>query len=142
MRADAERFLLSLKGADQMALDTVAAMAVYWAAYHASKGRDLYSMESWLLGEKLFPMELVSSIKTLQESGSASSVPGLMVWLHSARALLYPDLRLGGRNIWSELAKATSDAQDLADEVAMANGKFPIVNLISQVPMGLEPLAR
>lgn len=142
MRDDADRFLVSLKGADQMALDTVAATAAYWASYYASKGRDLYSMESWLLSHKLFPVELVSSIKTLQKSGSASSAPGLMVWLHSARALLYPDLRLGGRNIWSELAKASPDAQGLADELAAATGRFLIVCHVSQVPSGLEPLDR
>ena len=142
MRADAERFLVSLQGAEQEVLDVIAGTTIYWASFYAAKGREMYSMELWLPREKLFPVELVSSIKTLQKGGGSSSATGLMVWLHSARALLYPDLRLAGRNIWSELAKATSDAQDLADEVAMANGKFPIVNLISQIPMGLEPLAR
>jgi len=142
MRADAERFLVSLQGAEQMALDAVAATTIYWASFYAAKGRDLYAMALWIPGEKLFPVELVSSIKALQKGGGQSSATGLMVWLHSARALLYPELRLAGRNIWSELAKATPDAQTLADEVAAANGQFAIINLISQVPVGLEPLDR
>lgn len=142
MRDEADRFLVSLKGADQGALDVVAATTLYWASFYASKGRDLYAMELWLPKEMLFPTEIVSSIKALQKGGGQSSVPGLMVWLHSARALLYPELRLAGREIWAELEKATPDGQALAEELAAANGKFPIVSSISQIPFGLERLDR
>ncbi len=148
-REEAQRFLDSLRGAEDGVVDMASATAMYWAAYYQAKGTDLYEMEAWIEDKLLFPMELGSGIKELQKSGSSASAVGLMVWLHSARALMYPELRMLGRDIWSELVKASEEADDMADEMVSAAQSTTGVPLIlsfktdrHRVPMGLGPITR
>lgn len=142
MADDADRFLISLKGADQQALDVILAAAMHWAAYYDKKGRDLYRMEEWIHSNIAFPMELVATIKAMQRQGTPASATGLMVWLHSARAVIYPDIRLYGRQIWAELAKSTDESDFLAVDMATASGVSSYLPSRFDVPLGLEPISR
>jgi len=95
-----------------------------------------------------FPVEVGQMIKAQQKQNTTSSTPGLMVWLFSARALLEPQLRLTGREVWAELARATDLSEALADEMRRAtimNGALEISDRIFDkdlVPLGLENLER
>lgn len=140
-REEATRFLDSLRGADIGVIDMISAQAIYWANFYYAEGLDLYDMEGWIMSNMMFPAQLVSNIKTLQRDGSMSNV-GLQVWLHSSRALLYPELRVFGRDIWAELAKATPDARAMADEMHMQTRLLPEYLDPQKVPSGLEKLSR
>ncbi|ODT74489.1 MAG: hypothetical protein ABS76_36880 [Pelagibacterium sp. SCN 64-44] len=140
-REEATRFLDSLRGIDQDGLDSIAALAWFWAQKYAETGLDLYEMDSWLSQRMFFPTELVKSIKVLQRDRSASGV-GLHVWLHSARALMYPELRVYGRDIWAQLAKASPEATSLAIQFYQQAGMRFGETDPSRVPTGLEPLNR
>jgi hypothetical protein len=142
-REEASRFLESLRGADQAVLDMSLATAMYWACFYlAKRNKNLYEMAIWIDGEMLFPMTLISDIKALQRNGTPASAVGLHVWVHSARALLYPELRLLGRNIWSELGKADLKCRDITVAVCQQAGIFPIFVDPTLVPAGLEELDR
>ena len=117
---------------------------MFWAAFYGNKGRDLYSMENWinLKENALFPLELGQSIKGLQKQGTTLVVPGLMVWLFSARALLHPDQRFFGRELWKELARSSFESEGIAIDFARNMGlKIDGINAM-KVPYGLESLSR
>ncbi|MBJ3784496.1 hypothetical protein [Devosia sediminis] len=140
-REEAVRFIDSLRGIDQDGLDSIAALAWFWAQKYSETGIDLYEMESWLPQRLMFPVELGRSIKVLQRDRSASGV-GLHVWLHSARALMYPELRIYGREIWGHLAKASPEATSLAIQFYQQAGMRFGETDPGRVPTGLEPLNR
>ncbi|WP_103224039.1 hypothetical protein [Roseibium marinum] len=143
-RREADNFLVSLKGADQLALDVVSAATMSYAAYFEAKGRDVYRMALWIEDKEqmMFPLEIGQMIKAQQKQKTTSSTPGLMVWLFSARALLEPQLRLSGRDIWSQLSKSSEESEVLASEmcVAMNLSHSPFDRHL--VPIGLEQLQR
>lgn len=141
-REEASRFLDSIRGADQGVIDMTMATTMYWACFYAGKNKNLYEMESWIDAEKLFPVELISNIKTLQRNGTPASAVGLHVWVHSARALMHPELRLMGRYIWSELTKANVGCREITYEVCEKAGILPVFTNPLQVPYGLEELSR
>ena len=142
MRDEATRFLNSLRGADQEALDAISASTMFWHTHYQRKEIDLYDMGSWIIDDIAFPIELNKLIKALQRDGNPASTVGLQVWLHSARALTYPDLRIYGRDIWTELTKATEEAEDFAEEMCEQAG-FDVMEIDrEEVPVGLEKLDR
>ena len=142
MRDEATRFLNSLTGADQEALDAISASTMFWHTSYQRKGLDLYDMGSWIIDDIAFPIELNKLIKALQRDGNPASTVGLQVWLHSARALTYPDQRIYGRNIWNELTKATEEAEELAEELCEAVSYDLMEHDRKRVPVGLEKLDR
>ena len=84
-------------------------------------------------------------IKQAQRRGNPVAASGLMVWLHSLRALNAPELRDGGREMWAELSRgfphvevALSQTDEMfgfdttnSDEIPLSSFRF--------VPVGLEP---
>jgi hypothetical protein len=144
VKYETERFTMSLKGADVDVLNMVCGTAMLWATFYKAKGYDFYEMEDWI-GKKehmMFPTQLVSHIKTLQEQKTFSSVPGVVVWLSSLRALRHPELRIYGRQIWQELQNCTFEAENISIELSAHMGlKNSICNRL-RVPTGLEPLSR
>ncbi|MBJ6986072.1 hypothetical protein [Devosia sp. MC521] len=68
------RFVDSLRGINQERLDSIAALAWFWAQKYAETGLDLYEMESWLPQNLLFPVEIGRSIKVPQRDRSASGI--------------------------------------------------------------------
>ncbi len=120
----------------------ISASTMFWAEMHKKENKDLYCMEEWLDKNLLYPILIGKKIKILQKQGTTTGVPGLMVWLFSARALLHPELRLSGRQIWSELNKSTIEAELLAKEFcdAMVISSSSLDRC--RVPRGLEQLNR
>ncbi len=142
MHEEAQNFLRSLQGADIEVLDLVAASQMHWASFYYDRGKRVYEMEEWIRGEMFFPLEINRAIQSLQKQGTKSAVPGLMVWLHSSRALLYPEQRLDGRLIWLELKKASQSAEMLAFDFCRSTNTPPTQLDRTVVPLGLEPLTR
>jgi hypothetical protein len=137
---EAERFLVSLQGADGDVIDQVLGTAMFWAAVYKSRNLDLYNMEEWLAGNLLFPVELNKMIKIQQKQGTTVAATGLMVWLFSARSLMYPEQRLSGRKIWEQLGRASLSSERIALESSAAMGlKAPWIDYM-RVPSGLEKL--
>ncbi|MCM5556720.1 hypothetical protein [Pleomorphomonas sp. JP5] len=138
MSGEAQRFLISIQGADQSVLDLTMAQTLLYAAVLKSKGRDLYLMDHWIHSEAHFPTEIAGTIRMMQKDGRPEMAVGAMTWLHSSRALLYPEIRLYGRQIWTELAKATDEAEHLAEIMAANAGVAHYLEDREYVPDGLE----
>ena len=140
---EAEAFLTSLKGADVAVIDMTLAVTMHWAEFYKARNRDLYLMANWIEHDLAFPLELNRSIRDQQKQGAPMAATGLMVWLHSARALCEPQLRLLGRQIWEELASASVESEAIASDLAAASQELgvPVDNGVfdyRRVPLGLE----
>ena len=142
-RNEADKFIVSLKGADLGLIDTVHGNAMFWAEFHRRKGKDLYEMANWIFdkNEMWFPLTLGKMIKDQQKHGRFSTATGLMVWLFSARAILQPELRLGGRELWEQLSRSTFEAEMIAGQSCLAMEYSTNFVDHSRIPFGLEKLS-
>ena len=141
-KIDSDHFLISLKGADPDLIDTVHGTAMFWSVFQLKHGYDLYGMENWLITKPFFVAQLVSMIKSQQKLKNFNSATGLMVWLHSANALLYPEFRLMGRELWEELGRSTSNAEMYAENSCeLMKYETPTIDR-RRIPGGLEKLQR
>ena len=141
-RDEAERFLVSLRGGEIGIINAVHGSAMFWAVFCERQGSDVYNMEQWILSKPFFPTEIGKLIKAQQKQGTNTAATGLMVWLFSARALLYPELRLSGREIWGQLIRSTIDSELQAEETCRAMG-YPIDSVDrTKIPLGLQKLDR
>ncbi len=88
------------------------------------------------------PVELRKLIAAAQHRGDFVAAAGLMVWLHTLRAMLDIDLRQGGRDMWRELARGFPHCEDAA------HGVFDLTGMIYEIagydlfPDGLSPTPR
>ena len=139
---EADRFLTSLQGAEIEVIDAVHNSAMFWAVFCERQGSDVYNMEQWILDKPFFPTEIGRLIRVQQKQGTNSAATGLMVWLFSARALLYPELRLRGREIWKQLGRSTFQAQMMAEAHCLAMGYSIDTIDRAKVPAGLEVLTK
>jgi hypothetical protein len=144
--ADLERFLVALKGMSDHELGTVVAMAA------------ILRME--LRSQGLFPDDSLDIASTLPESKQKavrSGMAGLalafqkknhpsagaaMVWLHTLRALQFPELRLLGRQMWGELKRGFPHVFSAFGLFEGTTGQsLPLGTLQASqfIPAGLEP---
>lgn len=115
---EAQQFLRMLRGANESVIESIAAGTMFWAAIYEAKGLELYDIAFWINDNPLFVMELHKQIRGFQKRGQPQNAPGLMVWLHTARAASYPELKETARQIWAELERAPETAIELANSAA------------------------
>jgi hypothetical protein len=137
-RDEVERFLVSTRGADTEVVDMIHGYTMFWAAFYSDLSIDLYNLEDYLPNNLLFPAQLVKHIKLQQSENNQPSATGLMVWLYSARALMYPELRLSGRQLWGELSRSTFRADQFVEHLAERTGLLAYRFDRLRVPEGLQ----
>lgn len=87
-------------------------------------------------------------IRRAQRESRHVAAACLMVWLHSARALNLPEIRMLGREMWQELARGFAgieSAHALWEEEVFDSADPALVPSSEEfrfVPVGLEPTAR
>lgn len=60
----------------------------------------------------VIPLKIGSLIRECQKHNKNPQAAALMVWLHSTRTILQPDLRVYGQQMWRELRRGQYTAQD------------------------------
>src|SRR5688572_7736744 len=103
-----QRFNLSLKGQSRAELGFLVAMATVVRLDLQSRGVPLdraigVGMPLSLEHQASMPVMLNRLIKEFQSSDNMAQAAGAMVWLFTTRALLTPELRFMGRQMWLEL---------------------------------------
>ena len=137
-RDEVDRFIISTRGADTEVVDMIHGYTMFWAAFYSDLSINLYSLDDYLPSNLLFPVQLTKHIKLQQSENNQPSATGLMVWLYSARALMYPELRLSGRHLWGELKRSTFGADQFARHLAAQTGFLTYKFDRSRVPEGLQ----
>ena len=62
-------------------------------------------------------------VRQLQKMDKTAEAAGAMVWLHSMRALAFPEIRSLGRQMWKELQRGIPHAPDALDGLGTVIGK-------------------
>jgi hypothetical protein len=60
----------------------------------------------------LFLLSFLKLIKQLQKNGDLAAAAGAMIWLHSIRAVVYPEVRGQAKELWSELFRGYNYVED------------------------------
>jgi hypothetical protein len=93
-----------------------------------------------LLADPTICLQLNRTIQELQSQKHFPAAAGVMVWLHSMRAMEDLTLRNYGRQIWHELQRGFPFASDWAYRYVEVTGCDPdLVKGWNQIPDGLEP---
>lgn len=150
MKNDIVRFIASLKGADSEEISTMIVVAnilrlnltamgkIPPAALNINIPRD-YDLE---MKCDMCPITLTSTIKQFQKINQPSDALGVMIWLHSVRALNTPELRIYGREMWQELKRGFPYVDETLEQIReLSNKPLPtdIDEEIRFIPRGLEP---
>jgi hypothetical protein len=82
-------------------------------------------------------------VRRLQKTEQPRDTAGALIWVHSLRAFRYPELRVLGRHMWTELERGFIHVFRALTFIEDATSKqLPLGSLQGSqfIPLGLEPL--
>ena len=124
-RDDLTRFVESLRGQSSSELAALILVATVVRLTVDSRTLPIALLEGLSNNpdDLLSPVLLTRLIKDLQRQGSLPQAAGAMIWLHSARAILQPELRLLGRQMWAELVRGIPHVNDARLDLMSLTGQ-------------------
>ena len=140
-----ERFILSLRGQSDEEIGMLLAIANLIRINLINSGRLSVQILNFEVSESEHSqaqMYVSSLVREFQKSNQNTDAAGAMVWLHSLRAQGYPELRIRGRELWSELSRGFEHVREaLYDIETMTQKALPELSdeEILFIPGGLEP---
>jgi len=90
------------------------ACATDWRHKLHDEGCDLLDPSICLAKDPMITFRLSNAIGKLQRSGNPQLAAGLMVWVHTLRAMTRPELRTLGRAMWRELERGFPHVEEAA----------------------------
>ena len=121
--AEAEALSDKLDTAKPHVLDSHAAAARFWGAYHLSNGQNLHELDQWQPAKVArFAATAKTKIAALRKQREYASSDGLAIWLHTARAVTEPRIALAVRDIWRRLSHAGPNADTMVEELLQDAG--------------------
>ena len=137
---DLDRFLLSLRGADGEELAGVMAVALEWSErLKDERGWDVYQPQFLVEQHPDAPLVLSKTIGLLQKQGNPHFASGLMVWAHTFRAAIRPQMRVAARAMWGELERSFVYVPELAAEFSGVTGMTFRIEELGRFPEGFNP---
>lgn len=152
---DIDRFTLGLKGASDNEVGFVVAQATIVRLMYrrdnllpdSALGVGAFSPEDERLQVQQFLANIIDELQS--EAGGDSTAPsalfalGTMVWLHSMRAITFPEIRIFGREMWQQLERGFPRAGEASESFESPTGE-PLPADIEEhfgfIPPGLEPV--
>jgi hypothetical protein len=147
--ADLERFVVALKGMSDGELGAVVAMAAILRMELRAQGLlpdDALDIASKLPeSDQTAVRSAMSGLALDMQKRHHPSVGGALVWLHTLRALQFPELRLLGRQMWGELERGFPHVFEAFHFIEDTVGQPPPLGSLQAsqfIPVGLEPFER
>lgn len=104
-------------------LDSHAATAQFWAAFHLSQGQSLHDLMDWKpAAVARFAATTETKIAALRKQRHYDISDGLAIWLHTARAVTEPRVAPAVRGIWHHLLQAGPNAASMAEDMLQEAG--------------------
>lgn len=123
---DLERFMLSLRGASNGELGMLIAIATIIRLRLTQSGslpRYALALPTLSDGTEMIQLHLANIVREFQKMGQPSDAAGAMIWLHSMRALAFPEVRYLGRQMWKELQRGFPYAPGALNDIEALTGK-------------------
>ena len=119
-------------------VESQAAAAWFWQAFHLADGQDLNSLSDWPpAARKRFVSGAVTRIAALRKARDYDSSDGLAIWMHTARALSEPQMLSAVRAIWQHVRNAPLNADSMAQDLIEDAGLTYVPG--RRVPDGFGP---
>lgn len=128
-----------LRAVDGSELGLPVAFAAHFRNKYLLTGRDFNKPHELVHRDPEFILRLIDEIQRMQASGLQYMAPGLMVWVHTIRAARDLELRMLGRQMWSELARGFPYAERAAQDVWPVAGFKPDIDGFDSFPEGFTP---
>jgi hypothetical protein len=135
---DIDRFIAGVRGADALQVGMIVAVATTHRNVLLSKGINLLDPIEAMERHPFFLLQLGGFIRDVQKRNRPEEAPGWMVWLHTIRAAITPELRFKGRILWKELARGFPCVEDAAHDLFVLGGLTLNVEGYGAIPEGLE----
>ena len=91
----------------------------------------------------LVPLAISRLVRKEQKRGHFVEAAWLMVWLFTARALVSPELRILGREMWADLSRGFDCFDEVTAEFQQYLGVEELPEWLEEeakrIPAGLEP---
>jgi hypothetical protein len=133
-RKEAEQYITLMGLLSEEELGDLYAMVLFWRQAYRRQGVDLETISDWIEERPFFPKEIGDIIRRFQKEGRFPQASGLLVWLFTVRAVLYPELEDTALRIWNYLTKAPDSSVDKANEfIRVANSQEEVVWKIEEI---------
>lgn len=129
---------LAALDSDEVAMMVVAA-AEWRNRIKDTEGIDLKLPAVAIIQQPSLTYSFSRTVQNLQSTGHFAAAAGLIVWVHSLRAITDPLLRPDGRAMWRELARGFPHVLTAADHIEKTTGKVLEIDDWQAVPEGLGP---
>jgi hypothetical protein len=107
-----------LAAAKPHVIDSHAATAHFWAAFHLANGLNLHELANAKpAAVTRFATTTATKIAALRKAREYESSDGLAIWLHTARAITEPRIAPAVRGIWQQMSKAGPNADAMAADL-------------------------
>lgn len=132
---EAQALAEKLAAAKPHHVESYAAAARFWAAFYLSEGKDLYELSYWKADAvSRFVATAQAKVAALRKKREYDSSDGLVIWLHTARAVTETRVATAVRDIWQHLMDAGPNADSMAQEL-MQDAGLP-ADMGRRVPAG------
>ncbi|MGJ3230264.1 MAG: hypothetical protein ACFE0P_00530 [Oceanicaulis sp.] len=138
-RREIENWVDALRGSDDEELGALVAQAADYRHHFLEQGVDVLRPAYEIERDPLLIMKLSRQVEQLQRMGKQAAAPGLMIWVHSFRAMQTPEIRFLGREMWRHLARGHPFTERAAYDLADMTGIELRIDDFDQFPVGLEP---
>ncbi|MCZ0964328.1 hypothetical protein [Paracoccus benzoatiresistens] len=134
---EAQALAEKLAAAKPHHVDSHAAAARFWAASYLSEGKNLYELSHWKADAvSRFAATVQARVAGLRKKREYDSSDGLVIWLHTARAVTETRVAPAVRDIWQHLMDAGPNADFMVRELIQDAG-LP-ADKGRRVPVGFE----
>lgn len=114
-----------------------AAAAHFWDVSYLATGVDLHALIDWKpAAVARFASATQTKINAMRKAREYASSDGLIIWLHTARAVKEPRIAPAVRDIWRQVSEAGSNADAMAKDLLQEAGLD--TDLARRVPKGFE----
>lgn len=77
-------------------------------------------------------------VKSLQENNNPAAASGIMVWLHTLRCAIYPELHNEGEKMWKELKRGFIHVESIKKDVNKLVGQKLCIDEYNRIPVGFS----
>ena len=132
-------FVQSLRGMDAAELGYVVALATHLRHMMQSSGHQVMTPIIYANENSGFIYSISTAIKEAQKQGQFQKAAGLMVWHHTLRASIRPEIRLTARDMWSQLSRGFPHVLTAAANFKALKGIDLNTEGSNDFPLGFSP---
>ncbi len=134
-----QHFLKMLKGMDGPELGLVVAGVTHMRHALEHEGHDVMEPVLYASRNPAFAVFLVRLVQQCQKQGRPHDAAALMVWLHTMRGAIRPELRGAARDMWREQERGFPHIEESATALRSIHGQPLNTASATEFPAGFTP---